>query len=553
MKHEHNRLDDFLQEKVESTQFEFKEDYWDKMEALLDEDQKEKRKPFFWRGLSLLVLALLIGAGALLFPKMKHKSDKQSVAKSQFAQTSQSESVESSMMPETSSSTSQTETSSNDHSNSTTQSLQSNTSEQGERESNTDVVKNTNTSDAGTTSNVGTSTLNSTSPTASKHVSSKSKASKHDNEVLKSKNDESTYTKHQRDNLESSNQQNNTNNNTNTTKNQNERRMNKLAKNKAAKAKPSSNKNDQLNETAIDKNKQQQNKNLNSNATFQSKSSTTILGKNMDAIDTAVYTNVVKYQSKYNPRYIASLKDYVTEKIDSITVVTFKPSENKPTTSKVENNETKADVKTSNQQKLNPLEFYFMVGANANKGIKGNAVTAIPWGIAPFVSAGLEKQVSAKISISSQVGFTYFNGLNLTKQVNNYKYSFGVDSTTFSVTSKKLFQMYLPIAVYYLFMKKHSVFASAGLSYAFDVSSLVKEDQQSPQYSSFGYRNGFNTVDLFLQLGYQYSINKNLSAQLLFQQGFMDMTKNNYFENNQSDKQSKISIGIKYNFKRNGN
>jgi hypothetical protein len=194
-----------------------------------------------------------------------------------------------------------------------------------------------------------------------------------------------------------------------------------------------------------------------------------------------------------------------------------------------------------------------MVGANANKGIKGNAVTAIPWGIAPFVSVGLEKQVSSKLSISSQVGFTYFNGLNLTKQVNNYKYSFGVDSTTFSVTSKKLFQMYLPIALYYQFMQKHSVFTSVGLSYAFDVSSLVKEDQQSPQYNSFGYRNGFNTVDLFLQLGYQYSINKNLSAQLLFQQGFMDMTKNNYFENNQSDKQSKISIGIKYNFKRNGN
>jgi hypothetical protein len=540
MKQEHNRLDDFLQEKVESTQFEFKEDYWDKMEALLDEDQKEKRKPFFWRGLSLFVLALMIGAGALLFPKMQHKSDKQSVAKSQFAQTSQSESVESSMIPEKTS-TAQTETSSNSQSNPTTQSSQSNTIQQGDNESNTDVVKNTN------NANAGTSNLNSTTQLASNDVSSKSKPSKHDNEVSKSNKVEPTETKHQRDNIESSNQENNTNKN----RNHNERSINKLAKNKAAKTKPSSDKTDRMNETANDKSKQQRTENLN--ATIQSKSSATILGKNMDAIDTAVYTNVVKDQSNYNPRYIASLKDYVTEKIDSITVVTFKPAENKPSASKLENNEPKADVKTSNQQKLSPLEFYFMVGANANKGIKGNAVTAIPWGIAPFVSVGLEKQVSSKLSISSQVGFTYFNGLNLTKQVNNYKYSFGVDSTTFSVTSKKLFQMYLPIALYYQFMQKHSVFTSVGLSYAFDVSSLVKEDQQSPQYNSFGYRNGFNTVDLFLQLGYQYSINKNLSAQLLFQQGFMDMTKNNYFENNQSDKQSKISIGIKYNFKRNGN
>jgi hypothetical protein len=71
MKQEHNQLDDFLHDQVENAQFDFKEAYWDKMEVLLDEEPKNKKKPLFWRGLSIFVVALILSAGAYILPKLK--------------------------------------------------------------------------------------------------------------------------------------------------------------------------------------------------------------------------------------------------------------------------------------------------------------------------------------------------------------------------------------------------------------------------------------------------------------------------------------------------
>ncbi|MBP6625543.1 MAG: hypothetical protein KA198_10250, partial [Chitinophagaceae bacterium] len=198
-----------------------------------------------------------------------------------------------------------------------------------------------------------------------------------------------------------------------------------------------------------------------------------------------------------------------------------------------------------------PISFFIHAGLNMNKGFKGNVESPISWGFAPCVSAGIEKTISPKITLASQVGFTYFNGLNTMKKVTNYNYSFGFDSSQLSVVHKKLFQIYMPISLYYQVMKNQFLMASIGASYSLDVSSAVKENQTANSMTKNGYSTGFNPFDFFLGAGYGYQLSKKMMIQLNLQQGFMDMTKNAYFNNTNKNTQTRISIGLKYSFSRN--
>nr|HPI55528.1 hypothetical protein [Chitinophagaceae bacterium] len=169
----------------------------------------------------------------------------------------------------------------------------------------------------------------------------------------------------------------------------------------------------------------------------------------------------------------------------------------------------------------------------------------------PYVGAGVSKAISSKITLASHVGFTYFNGLNTEKKVTNYVYSFGYDSTEFSVQHKKLFEMYLPISLYYQVVRNHYLMASIGGSYAMDVSSSVKNNSQVKAVNQNGYRTGFNAFDVFAGLGYSVQIFRNMMVQLGVQYGFLDRTKNAYFNSTQHNSQTRFSLGIKYSFSRN--
>jgi hypothetical protein len=100
-------------------------------------------------------------------------------------------------------------------------------------------------------------------------------------------------------------------------------------------------------------------------------------------------------------------------------------------------------------------------------------------------------------------------------------------------------------------MKNQFLMASIGASYSLDVSSSVKDNQTANAITKNGYSTGFNPFDFFLGAGYGYQLSKKMMIQLNFQQGFMDMTKNTYFNNANKNTQTRISIGLKYSFSRN--
>ncbi|MBK7762149.1 MAG: hypothetical protein IPI46_02105 [Bacteroidetes bacterium] len=282
------------------------------------------------------------------------------------------------------------------------------------------------------------------------------------------------------------------------------------------------------------------------------------------AIDTNHYTVIRKNDGVIrNPRYVAGLENYIPVQLDSVTVIRYQAPK-----AAIDLHPTSQVLNHDSAQKMfekHAFELYFLGGMYMNKAFKGNVDNPQAWAFSPYVGIGIEKQFTRKLTMATHIGFTYFNGLNSQLSVKNYQYGFGLDSTTTTVTHKKLFQLYLPIHVYYEWMKHHAILFGLGVSYQPEVYSKVSTTEMTnnvgfagnstKQISTqstheYGYRGGFNSMDVFAQIGYSYQIWNGLMLQAAYQQGFMDNTKNNYFKNSLNNTQTRISIGLKYNFKR---
>jgi hypothetical protein len=215
-----------------------------------------------------------------------------------------------------------------------------------------------------------------------------------------------------------------------------------------------------------------------------------------------------------------------------------------------------------------PLELILLGGLAANIGLKGNTPTQLNIGLAPYLAAGVEKQVSSKISINTHIGFTYHNALNTQYNFANPNYSFGRDSSLYLYNYKRLVQLQLPISLSYQLSQKHSLLTSIGLTYILNAignetetrystipaqTSVSKSTVSSTLYSNknVATKAGINPLNAFVQIGYGYKLNASIMLQAAFQLGLTDVTKNSYFNNLQKNNASRLSIGLKYNFKRN--
>lgn len=521
MKRENNELDDFLQQKVDEAQFEFKESYWDKMEALLDEEEKPKKRFLFWRGLSVFLGVALLSTVAFLWPKSQKNTTQTASTTARAENTTAPPFV------------AETVTSVPDGQN----------QQPSVNVSNAAPSNFTNSSNAVNSSAVENSSTQKTIQPTSKGSENRKNATRARSAISNNPNFESDVV------------DNESTNSGVVSVGPNSAHMKKVKKGKNG-AKPLEEKTSAIQEK--DKIKQDV-KNPDKYLPSTSKMETTVQinGRDMKAIDTNIYyAREPRDETQFNPRYFASLQNYIPERLEQVTVVTFQPASQNATMEKAVTENTPALKKTdtsSSQKVSKPLSWFALLGANFNKGFKGNALNTLPWGVSPFLSLGVERQLSKKISISTQVGFTYFNGLNVEQKATQYKYSFGLDSSDFfTVNYKRLWQVYVPLTLSYQLAARHQLFAGVGGSFAFDVNSLVEDKKNSTIYASNGYRDGLSAWDVLAHVGYAYQLHSRLSAMLFWQQGFSDVTKNNVFKQDSKHLQSKVSVGLKYNFKRNG-
>lgn len=553
---EHNPMDELLRRYVEEAPVPFKDEYWEKMSAVLDEEDKGSKKPFLWRGLSILAIVLTLGLGAYVIPKLnssKNTHETQHAVKPiQGSLASVQQDVNDTATP----SNSDQETAANTFADVNPETSPAQTSSVNTSNDESENGTHTKPSSAATfsqTSEPSATEINKEKklPPETVQTSSSKKASSgvsNPSLVAEKKVKHTTPTRQSSATkaADEFNPQDATAQGSASMPNEKKRLKRGASQRTIAKQDATSKEQSTV--------KEKETPTLSPATTSVEQPMVNVHGKPMKRVDSSV--TVRRDETSYNPRYMASLSNYIPERLDSITILRYQPM-NSATADAVSAKSAEGSTNTvvkenpSSSFGPKPLEFFLMAGVNMNKGFAGNVDAPIKWGFSPYVGAGLSKSISSKITLASHVGFTYFNGLNTEKKVTNYVYSFGYDSTQFSVQHKKMFEMYLPVSLYYQVIRNHYLMASIGGSYAMDVSSSVKANSQAKATNQNGYRSGFNAVDIFAGLGYSVQVFRNLMLQFGFQYGFLDRTKNDYFNSNQHHSQTRFSLGIKYSFSRN--
>jgi hypothetical protein len=507
MNNNNNLLDHLLQKSIEEAQFAFKEDYWDKMETLLDEEEKNKKRPFFWRWISIFLGVVVVGGATLLYSKLHSKSEMINAK------------VDNTII---------------------------------EQAKNKNLVVNDQATEAPDEIDIQNQRNQNEGQELKNLHSSNNKLKKDDLENSKSKNS-SLPTQ-----LGSAPQHPILQKEVETIKEKRtETASSKIEATKKINTKYATSKTElpAMQHRAAD---------------FSQKDITIIQGKPMIQISAESYPqSEPRDETKFNPRYNAALKNYIPEKYDSITILTYK-SVDINVQPKSESN-PQEQVQAKDSLVLKPMNLMMLAGLNMNKGFDGTLENGLKWGYAPYIAVGVEKPISNKITMSSHVGFTYFNGLNVHKTVSSTVYSFGLDSSAIAVYYKKQLQLYLPISVYYQMKPKHFLMASIGASYSMNVLSTYEAFKSTSSgfnsttnkinttsmttstKNQLGYQAGIKQLDVFLQAGYSYQVFKNCMIQLGIQKGLFDVTKNTYFNNSIKNTQNRLSVGIKYSFNRNNN
>lgn len=261
-----------------------------------------------------------------------------------------------------------------------------------------------------------------------------------------------------------------------------------------------------------------------------------------------IYKSIADYQA-LNPRYVAGLEtyDYIENiiplgKIKSDSIRDLVAAQNAADTKKKRN---KREKQVFVQE---PSSFFMMAGLGLARGYQGSDGTPAAYSFSPSVGAGYQINFSDRMSLYLSAYMSYISHLNIKESSTNITYSFDRDSSLISITRKNLLQLHLPIDLAYKLTPKHSIYGGLGINLGLNSVSIYEDSKQSSSQRKFGYMNGLRFMDVNASFGYEYNVTPSLSLGLFYQQGFFDMTKNDYFNNSNADKNSRGGVRLRYKF-----
>ncbi len=195
-------------------------------------------------------------------------------------------------------------------------------------------------------------------------------------------------------------------------------------------------------------------------------------------------------------------------------------------------------------------------GSNLSLGLINQGPTRSSIGALPYVGIHYSfdpKPTSPLLRLESGVFLMSRNGLSGSRSFRSVNFGFGFEEEIITLTPKALHALEIPLAASFRVRNRHYVTVGASGSYLIEITTqerLQRNDDfgtSTPDKKNvWGYRKGFNKLDAGAQIGYRYYLGRGFSLNLQGYYGLMDLTDNDFWENDQFDRNMQLRLFLRY-------
>jgi len=174
--------------------------------------------------------------------------------------------------------------------------------------------------------------------------------------------------------------------------------------------------------------------------------------------------------------------------------------------------------------------------------------------INPMLGLGVDYNMTKRWSFNTNLH--YFSVKEIMRPFESVQtnYDFIFRTTTTTIETNKLHYLSLPLNLAFRIGERHQLSAGAGVSLLVQGDNLIKVEQSDSftkslidEYDSKGYITGFETLNTYLNFGYNVYLNTNIAAGITYQYGLTDVTIDDYFNQNDKDQNTRVSATLRFN------
>lgn len=198
--------------------------------------------------------------------------------------------------------------------------------------------------------------------------------------------------------------------------------------------------------------------------------------------------------------------------------------------------------------------FSFEAGADYLTGWK-NPGSRDANGFNPVIGINYFNYVTDKLAVSVGVQYTSVSHLDYVNHVSKTTYyDLGAESAVTVITPQKVHYLAVPVKLNYSINDKNTIGFGCNIAYLLTIDSKVETYNQHPSardnikiYSAKGYTQGFKTFDTQLSLFYRRKIYKNISVNAEVIYGLTDIKDNKFFNSAVFERNKGLKLTLVYN------